>query len=235
MVRFTSQGHKRRYELQKESVLRYFSDPKKWDIVYDYLQGEGFSKRFLDHLVTDYARTNNCQYVVEEEDGETRLFNIYHSAQTLLSGVHKKHMDPFKRQNELLEDKGFFRFGHDPERIAVTSVCQLTFYRWAIRNDVLKFAREHEKAIKEDMAAISQKKKRLKQEQPITGISIDLKRKDRGEDQEENDDDDSEDEMIKETNTKASQQPRKRRKRYRENRVNTLFNNAVSVKVVFSK
>lgn len=161
MVRFTKMGHARRYEIQKRSVLRYFENEEKWAIVYEYLTGKTFSCRFLDHAITDYARVHNCQYhITDEATGERHLFNIYHSAQTILCGVHKKHMDPFRRRNKSMKGGGFFDFGSG-DKMCRVNVPVLTFFRWAIRNKVLDYLEEHQQEIRDDMTKMARLKRKL--------------------------------------------------------------------------
>lgn len=247
MVRFTRAGHARRYEVQKRSVTRYFSDPEKWNIVYDYLQGRGFSKRFLDHFITDYARAYKCEYYLTDSSGARYLFNVYHSAQTILCGVHKKHMDPFRRRNKAVANGGFFEFGHGDRR-EVVNVPVLTFFRWAIRNKVLDYAREHEAAIKQDMAKKAQEKRQAQKRRRtealrrafgtvspppppphVNEVVIEMNGGD-GSDE----DDDSEEVYVRETYAECKQRPAKRRKRYRECRVDTVFHDNAEVVVTFN-
>lgn len=248
--RYSLAGHRNRYETQKRGVVEFFSDPKKWDVVYEYIRKDvphRFSRRFWDYLVTEYARAHNCQYRLRKSNGSVVLFNIYHSAQTLLLGVHKKGVDAFNRKNKLLKDGGRFEFGHGRKRV-VTSVGQLNFFRWLIQNRVNEFGEKNEDKIKREMAATSllkrrstgkkrkaeqeipdQPKKRQKQTtEPLEEVVIRLKKaKENAED--------SEEEMKLDTNLELLHRQRKRvRKRMQPNRVDIVINNDCEYKFIFA-
>lgn len=89
-------------------------------------------------------------------------FNVYHQAQTVLFGVHKRNMDPFKRKNKNAGSDGEgFLWGYGDKK-RVVSVCELMFFRWALQNKVLQYAMEHEEEIKADMQKISRIKRQVK-------------------------------------------------------------------------
>ena len=214
--------------MYKDSVTSYFNDPEKWDAVYPYLQGR-LSRRFLEHFITEYARAYRCQYYLTDPDTNERyLFNVYHSAQSVLHGVHKVNMDPFNRKNVSAEENGFFEFGHGDKRCKVT-VCELLFFRWAIKRDVLKYAEENEDAIKEDMANMARVKREAIGKRKVAEIVIELP-----------DakalvaaDHPLKDEYWRESTAEKKQQPKRQRKRYRESAVNNVFNDDIHITGAF--
>jgi hypothetical protein len=234
MHRFTPEGYERRCEVAKLGVLDYFT-PEVWDMAYDNFLRKNpaprFSRRFCDFLVTEYARLHNCQYLLTKRNGSTRTFNVYHEAQTLLLGIHKKGVDAFNRKNKLLKNGGGFEFGYGDKKTE-TSVAQLCFFRWFIQNKVHAFAEEHEDHIREEMARVSQlkrlDKKRAKPLQEVV-IQFDKKR------QKPNMDEDSEDEMRRITNALLLKGKKKKRKRLQDNQVDVVMNNDVKVRFVFNK
>lgn len=144
--------------IQKEAVLEYFKNEKEWNRVYDLINENQLSRRLLDYLVTEYSRKHIVQYPILLPNGSTQIFNIYHSAQTILKGLHKKGIDPFRRYNCEAPDGGLFEWGPPGKRV-VTSVCQLTFFRWALRNGVIDYALEHKREIENEMSRSSRQKR----------------------------------------------------------------------------
>ena len=260
MGKKSNKRHQQQFPVFKESVIRFFSVKEHWDAVYPYLQGDRFSRRFLEHFITEYSRAHCCQYpLVDPATNETYLFNVYHSAQSVLLGVHKRHMDPFSRKNHSAHDNGVFTFGYG-DKVCEVAVCELLLFRWALKHKVLEYAEKHQDEIKEDMANIA-RLKRVKnkniqrkrtatppqqqhddeeEEHPVVVDSIEIDIPD-GIDL--NDSMTSaaaeqyplRDEYWKSSTATKMQKPRKRRKRYRESAVNTVFNEDIEVKTVFNR
>lgn len=230
----SSQGkHKRQFPVFKQSVLDWYTEPR-WNDVYPYLVGERFSRRFIEHFITEYSRTHTCEYPLADAfTGDVFSFNVYHSAQTVLAGVHKRHMDPFGRKNKNAENNGRFVFGYGDKRCEV-SVCELIFFRWAHQNRVMEYAAQHEDAIKADMSRMAREKRDyLKsvlsaaeeiivemspQQQPLTAAVVVANVHP------------LHDEYWQGAIDEKMQQPKRKRKRYRESAVDMLMNDAVEIK-----
>lgn len=160
MGKTTHSRHERQFPLFKESVLRWYTQAN-WARVFPYLHSETMSRRFLEHFITEYARSNHCEYQLKDDfTGEIYNFNVYHSAQTVLAGVHKRNMDPFSRKNRNAANNGRFEFGYGDDRCMV-SVCELIFFRWAVKHRVLEYAERHRQAIIDDMRSMSRAKRHL--------------------------------------------------------------------------
>lgn len=161
MPRFSDSSQKQRCNEQLNSVVSYFSVSERWEQVYSILsrQEAGISYRMLDFLVTTYSKQHVCQYTVQDADGQTRLVNIRQSAQTLLSGLHKRSLDPFRRVNSCFKQGGVFEFGFGDKKVN-TTMAQLTFFRWALRNRVIDFARQHQVEIRAAMTEHASRKRR---------------------------------------------------------------------------
>lgn len=112
------------------------------------------SLRLLDWLVTNYAKTCPCEYKLTN-----RLFpfNLHQSYRAKLSELGKSGFDPFCRDHRIY-------FQVDEKRRLLTTVGQLNFFRWAIENHVLAFAKANLKAIEDHMnsAEVRQAPKRTK-------------------------------------------------------------------------
>lgn len=230
----SSQGkHKRQFPVFKQSVLDWYTE-QRWNEVYSYLIGERFSRRFIEHFITEYSRTHTCEYPLADEfTGDVFSFNVYHSAQTVLSGVHKRHMDPFGRKNKNAENNGRFIYGFGEKRCEV-SVCELIFFRWAYQNKVMEYVAEHEEEIKADMSRMAKEKRETVQklknmlsdaEEVIVEMPMPLTTTSNI--QERNP---FHDKYWKGAIDEKMQQPKRKRKRYRESSVDMLMNNDIEIK-----
>lgn len=222
--------HARHYEVFKASVLKWYTR-ERWMAVFPYINGDVFSRRFIEHFITEYARSHCCEYPLKDPfTGDVTVFNVYHSAQTVLAGVHKRHMDPFGRRNNNAENGGKFPFGYG-KHVCTVSVCVLVFFRWALKHNVLEYAKEHQEDIKKDMADMARFKRT--DSRRVEEVVIELP---------ENSEVSStaaaalhplQDEYWQESTSERKQQPKKKRKRYRESAVSMVMNNDCVVTGVF--
>lgn len=97
------------------------------------------SLRTIDWLVTNYSKADN-RYV----EGCVTPVNIYIAYKAAQGSVKKKLMDPFCRRERIV-------FKNSEGRDFVTTLGQLNFFRWAIRNGVLKYAIDNAKDIERHM------------------------------------------------------------------------------------
>lgn len=98
------------------------------------------SLRLVDWLVTNYSKSHNIVYYVNNMP-----FNVHQSYKNMLKAYSKKMFDPFRRH-----DRVYLRYANDT-CVMETTVAQLTFFKWAMDNDVIKYAFEHREEIKADM------------------------------------------------------------------------------------
>lgn len=213
MPRGSKGKHERQFPVFKASVLQWYT-PERWERVYPYLQCKTFSRRFLEHFITEYARSHSCTYPLTDPlTGEVFNFNVYHSAQTVLAGVHKRHMDPFGRKNKNAADNGRFVHGFG-DKVCEVSVCELVFFRWALKHNVMKYAEEHADEIRADMASMA----RVKRVHPVSveQIIIEVPQAPTNPLQ---------DIYWEDSVKECMQQPKRRRKRYRESTVDMVMNN----------
>ncbi len=221
MPRSSRARHEAQFPVHRESVMQFFANENNWNAVYPYLNHERESRRFFEHFVTEYARAYRCEYPLKDPTtGRESLFNVYHDAQTVLLGVHKRHMDPFSRKNRNAVNDGFFEFGHGDKRCQVT-VCELVFFRWALKKGVLAYADAHAAEIREDMARMSRVKREAPKRKAPDEVVIELPTH-----------------PLKDAYWQSSTQekkalPRKERKRYRRSAVSTVFNDEIEERHTF--
>ena len=149
----------------KEDVLlralrRFYADPSHLAALADALSGpNSVSLRVLDWLVTNYAKKHNITYQVTGPGGCPSSFNMFVEYKSQLKGFSKRYFDPFCRR-ERLEFPGTPPPPKDapPAPAAVcgdvsfsTTIGQLNFFKWALLNRVVQYARAHGDAIEADM------------------------------------------------------------------------------------
>lgn len=129
------------------SLMKYYNDNEKLNMMQQIILAQPSSNkvslRLVDWLVTNYSKTHNVVYYVNKMP-----FNMHQSYKNMLRAYSKKLFDPFRRHKRVYLTT---TNAQQIESVIETTVAQLTFFKWAIENDVLKYVYENRKAIKEDM------------------------------------------------------------------------------------
>jgi hypothetical protein len=120
-----------RAEILLGSINHFYSDDGNADIFKSLVQSKdgGVSLRSLEHFITSYAKKTNATY--KTNDG--RIFAVHCSYKSSLDGYSKKLFDPFARSQ-----KFEYTVPASGETI-ITTVAQLNFIRWVIKNDIIKY------------------------------------------------------------------------------------------------
>lgn len=139
----------------------YASDPGRERLFEDIVSGRaGFSLRLIDWLVTNYAARKPVVYQHPDTGVVVDVNSMY---KDVLRCFHKSGFDSFKRK------------GTNPTE---ASLRQRNFFRWAIENGVVDYARKNARAIERDMAKMRKKPKGQKKKRPISkskGVTITAK------------------------------------------------------------
>lgn len=107
-----------------KSLEDFFSDEKNFQELSDILSHKvGISLRNIEWFVTNYAKDKRTKFKTSSGN-EVDVHIAYKSS---LGGYSKKFFDPFCR-TERIQFKGF-----------TTTVAQLNFIRWCIRNGILEY------------------------------------------------------------------------------------------------
>jgi hypothetical protein len=110
-------------EILLESLSEFFDDPKNFKILSDILgHKNGISLRNLEWFITIYSKSNNIVY--KTSSGNFRVHVAYKSS---LVGYSKKLFDPFCRTERIVF------------KDLTTTVAQLNFIRWCIKNDIIDY------------------------------------------------------------------------------------------------
>lgn len=114
-------------DLLLKSLDDFFSDEKHFEELSDILSHKsGISLRNIEWFVTNYAKEKRTKFKTPS-GSEVDVHIAYKSS---LGGYSKKFFDPFCR-TERVQFKGF-----------TTTVAQLNFIRWCIRNGILKHIKQ---------------------------------------------------------------------------------------------
>lgn len=128
-----------RTEVLKASVETFYKDPKNSDVLCDILEKKsGISLRNLEWFITNYSKQRNLTFVTPEG----KRFTVHCSYKSTLDGYSKKLFDPFCRAEKIN-----FKIPNTDKNIK-TTVAQLNFIRWCIKNSIIDYLREHKEELK---------------------------------------------------------------------------------------
>lgn len=110
-------------EILLQSLSEFFDDSRNFEILSDILNHKsGISLRNLEWFITIYAKSNNTVYHTSKGN-----FPVHVAYKSSLVGYSKKLFDPFCR-TERIQFKGL-----------TTTVAQLNFIRWCIKNNIIDY------------------------------------------------------------------------------------------------
>jgi hypothetical protein len=93
----------------------------------------GISLRNLEWFITNYSKKNNLTYTTK--DG--KIFSVHCAYKSSLDGYSKKLFDPFCRSSKMT-----YTVPGTSDEIH-TTVAQLNFIRWCIKNNIIEYIREN--------------------------------------------------------------------------------------------
>lgn len=138
-----------------ESLNKFYSDNENGKILRSLLlSGKKISLRSIDWFITNYSKKNNICYLLYEKENKKLSrndknakfhlgLNVYHSYKSQLKAYSKKRFDPFCRRDRI-------DFEVDDIKIE-TTIGQLNFFKWAIKNLVIEYIIENKLEIENDM------------------------------------------------------------------------------------
>lgn len=152
--------------LSKESLLlhslySYYQEKGNIEKMLPIVTGnDTVSLRVLDWFVTNYAKKFDISYSLRHNNDNLK-FNVYQDYKNKLKSYNKRFFDPFCRQNKKnLTNKIAFKCNDD--KYIVTTIGQLNFFRWAIRNKVTNYVQEHLEEINKHMNESNSNRKKYK-------------------------------------------------------------------------
>lgn len=122
------------------------------NIVKPILNDKKISLRLLEYFVTKYSK--EIPVIIKyKKNGRIRYISVYDSYTNQLHSFDKKKLDPFNRnhtQNKKKNEHKFdFKYGN--KILEKTTICQLNFFRWIIKENILDYVEQNIDKIKEHM------------------------------------------------------------------------------------
>ena len=105
------------------------------------------SLRIIDWFATNYSKKNNISYAVSKtKNGNlyNEQFIVYLNYKNQLKAYSKKQFDPFCRRERI-------QHIYDGDKILITTVGQLNFFRWALENNIIDYIEANIEVIENDM------------------------------------------------------------------------------------
>ena len=143
-------------DILMRSLTEFFQDNNYIEEMLPIISGESkISLRIIDWFVTNYAKKNNTCLVEEkaeeglekEKNTNIKQFLVFLNYKSQLKAYTKKQFDPFCRRERI----DFFYDTEDSNKYIETTVGQLNFFRWAIKNQVLNYITKNLNTIEHDM------------------------------------------------------------------------------------
>lgn len=120
------------------SIDTFYNNPENRATLLEILnKTSGISLRNLEWFITNYSKKNNLSY--ETTDG--KIFSVHCAYKSSLDGYSKKLFDPFCRSSKI----SYTVPGTSNE--IHTTVAQLNFIRWCIKNNIIEYIRDHKNAL----------------------------------------------------------------------------------------
>jgi hypothetical protein len=145
-------------ELLRIKLIDFYKTKENLDVLLPIiLQQTRLSLRSLDWFVTNYCKKNNINYILKNGNEELSYFP-FKSYKSQLKAYSKKFCDPFCRRervifdyqnNIILDFKQNVKLSH--KEYVITTIGQLNFFKFAIQNDIIKYAIENITEIENDM------------------------------------------------------------------------------------
>lgn len=116
------------------SINTFYTVPENRTTLMELLnKSGGISLRNLEWFITNYSKKNNLAYTTT--DG--KIFSVHCAYKSSLDGYSKKLFDPFCRSSKIV-----YTIPETDEEIH-TTVAQLNFIKWCIKNNVVEYIRKH--------------------------------------------------------------------------------------------
>lgn len=145
-------------ELLKIKLLEFYKIPENLSILLPIiLQQTRLSLRSLDWFVTNFCKKKNINYINIKNNEEISFFP-FKSYKSQLKAYSKKFCDPFCRRERVIFDyknytiinfKNDIQLGH--KNYIITTIGQLNFFKFAIQENIIKYAMENITDIENDM------------------------------------------------------------------------------------
>lgn len=144
-------------EWQRLCELLPYTDPSFFTVLLALIEQKApVSLRILDWLCVNFAKKNNTFYSLAQQ--RSRIpFEVHKEYKQTLRCYKRRLFDPFQRKKRI-----YFEDRRSNNTLVSTTVAQVAFVVWAIRNGVYTFACAHTKKIEDDMRETIRRNRKLK-------------------------------------------------------------------------
>lgn len=158
--KFRPLGSEDNFSSKEEDILtrnhKFFSyDFKYVDFMLKIIDAKSVvSLRVLDWFIVNYSKKYNTCYLFGEHDNKTKFY-VHNEYKNQLKGYSKKYFDFNCRTRKIA-------YHPNNDITFVTSIGQLNFFHWAIRNKVIKYVENNINKIELDMKESAKENKEKK-------------------------------------------------------------------------
>ena len=126
------------------NLLEYYKNDEALNKLITIVTGESkISLRIVDWFSTNYSKKYYTNYIIKDENGETIRFKVYIDYKLKLKAFSKKRFDAFCRSKRLnIPYKN---------KYVETTLGQLNFFQWAIKNKIIDYIETNYDEIEKDM------------------------------------------------------------------------------------
>lgn len=143
-----------------DSLKEFYKKEENINKIIPIITGKNqISLRVLDWFVTNYAKKFDIKYVINKNSELVNL-NVWQDYKNKLKSYNKRFFDPFCRKNKKnLKNKIAFNYKND--KYIITTIGQLNFFRWTLRNGILDYVRDNLDVINLDMNSCDRNSKNI--------------------------------------------------------------------------
>ena len=141
-------------DLLLDSLYSFYNEQENIEKILPIITGKScISLRILDYFVTNYSKTFNVKI-----DSDVYSSSIYHDYKNKLKSYNKRFFDPFCRINKK-NTTNKIAFKYTDDQVIITTIGQLNFFRWAIRNNIIDYVMDNHEDINNEMIKFTNNKK----------------------------------------------------------------------------
>jgi hypothetical protein len=167
--------------LLKVKLIDFYSDSSNLKILLPIiLQQTRLSLRSLDWFVTNYSKKYNTNFIITK-NGEQLTYFPFKSYKSQLKAYSKKFCDPFCRRERVIFDYNFMEITEFNSNLKmshndyiITTIGQLNFFKFAIQDNIIKYAIENIEEIEDDMNSTI-KKREIEKSEAKSGKFMEVK------------------------------------------------------------
>lgn len=138
-----------------EKAAQFFeSNEAHCDLLANIINGDSeISIRVIDWFTSNYSKAKGTKYIITRH-GVRDLFRVNEQYNMQMKAHKKKCFDPFCRKKKVIVR--IKREGRPSIKLS-TSVGQLNFFQWAIKNNVIRYISDYLEQIEEHMRSLHHK------------------------------------------------------------------------------